>query len=42
MSFLAWIDFDQADRDRTRRIMDLFDSEDSRDELRNARKLVMP
>tara|TARA_R110002051_G_scaffold236876_1_gene297948 strand:- start:152 stop:1321 length:1170 start_codon:yes stop_codon:yes gene_type:complete len=33
MSFLAWIDFDQADRDRTRRIMDLFDSEDSRDEL---------
>ena len=33
MSFLAWIDFDQADRDRTRRIMDLFDKEDSRDEL---------
>ncbi len=33
MSFLAWIDFDQADRDRTRRIMDLFDAEDSRDEL---------
>ncbi len=33
MSFLAWIDFDQADRDRTRRIMDLFKSEDSRDEL---------
>jgi hypothetical protein len=33
MSFLAWIDFDQADRDRTRRIMDLFDSEESRDEL---------
>lgn len=24
MSFLAWIDFDQADGDRTRRIMDLF------------------
>ncbi len=33
MSFLAWIDFDQADRDRARRIMDLFDSEESRDEL---------
>lgn len=33
MSFLAWIDFDQADRDRTRRIMDLFGTEDSRDEL---------
>lgn len=33
MSFLAWIDFDQADRDRTRRIMDLFDNEDTRDEL---------
>lgn len=24
MSFLAWIDVDQADRDRTRRISDLF------------------
>lgn len=33
MSFLAWIDFDQADRDRTRRILDLFNNEDSRDEL---------
>jgi hypothetical protein len=33
MSFLAWIDFDQADRDRTRRLMDLFGQEDSRDEL---------
>ncbi len=33
MSFLAWIDFDQADRDRTRRIMDLFDQKSSRDEL---------
>ncbi|MDZ4312062.1 MAG: DUF6361 family protein [Cypionkella sp.] len=33
MSFLAWIDFDQADRDRTRRIMDLFGTEESRDEL---------
>ncbi len=33
MSFLAWIDFDQADRDRARRIMDLFGTEDARDEL---------
>lgn len=33
MSFFAWIDFDQNDRDRMRRIMDLFDNEDSRDEL---------
>lgn len=33
MSFLAWIDFDQADRDRARRIMDLFGIEESRDEL---------
>ena len=33
MSFLAWIDFDQADRDRARRIMDLFGQEDTRDEL---------
>ena len=33
MSFFAWVDFDQADRDRTRRIMDLFDQKDSRDEL---------
>lgn len=33
MSFLAWIDFDQADRDRTRRILDLFDQKESRDEL---------
>jgi len=32
-AFLAWIDFDQADRDRTRRIMDLFGEEDTRDEL---------
>ena len=29
MSFLAWIDFDQADRDRIRRIMDLFAQEDT-------------
>ncbi|MBJ2152657.1 DUF6361 family protein [Paracoccus sp. IB05] len=33
MSFFGWVDFDQADRDRTRRIMDLFGAEDSRDEL---------
>lgn len=33
MSFIAWIDFDQAERDRARRIMDLFGTEDSRDEL---------
>ena len=33
MSFLAWIDFDQVDRERTHRIMDLFREEDARDEL---------
>lgn len=34
MSALAWIDFDQNDRDRMRRIMDdLFDKKDARDEL---------
>lgn len=33
MSALAWIDFDQTDRERARRIMDLFGVEDSRDEL---------
>lgn len=33
MSALAWIDFDQTDRDRARRIMDLFGVEVSRDEL---------
>lgn len=33
MSALAWIDFDQTDRDRVRRIMDLFGVEESRDEL---------
>ncbi len=33
MSFLAWIDFDQTDRERTHRIMDLFAEEDARDEL---------
>lgn len=33
MSALSWIDFDQADRDRTRRIMDLFSEKEARDEL---------
>lgn len=33
MSALAWIDFDQTDRDRARRIMDLFKEQDTRDEL---------
>lgn len=33
MSFLAWIDFDQADRERTHRIIDLFKEPDARDEL---------
>jgi hypothetical protein len=33
MSTLSWIDFDQADRDRTRRIMDLFNEKEARDEL---------
>lgn len=33
MAGLAWLDFDQADRDRTRRIIDLFDEKDTRDEL---------
>lgn len=33
MSSLSWIDFDQADRDRTRRIMDLFSEKQARDEL---------
>ena len=33
MSFLAWIDFDHADRTRARQIMDLFDEKDTRDEL---------
>ena len=33
MSALAWIDFDQTDRDRARRIMDLFGIEEARDEL---------
>lgn len=33
MSSLSWIDFDQADRDRTRRIMDLFGEKQARDEL---------
>lgn len=33
MSALSWIDFDQADRDRTRRVMDLFSEKEARDEL---------
>ena len=33
MSALAWIDFDQTDRDRARRIMDLFGIAEARDEL---------
>jgi hypothetical protein len=33
MSFLAWIDFDQTDRECAHRIMDLFGDEDARDEL---------
>ena len=32
MSFVAWIDFDQADRERTRKIMDLFEIEGTHDE----------
>lgn len=32
-SFLAWIDFDRADRERTHRIMDLFREEEARDGL---------
>ena len=33
MSSLAWIDFDEAERQRARRIMDLFQESESRDEL---------
>lgn len=33
MSFLAWIDFDEADRQRARRIMALFNESVARDEL---------
>ena len=33
MSFLSWIDFDEADRRRVRRIMALFDESEARDEL---------
>jgi len=33
MSFLAWVDFDHADRTRVRQIMDLFAEKDTRDEL---------
>ncbi|MEQ9241575.1 hypothetical protein [Roseovarius indicus] len=40
MSFLARIDFGQVDQDRTHRIMDIFDSEESRDELEGCHKPV--
>lgn len=33
MSSLSWIDFDEVERQRARRIMELFDEKDSRDEL---------
>ena len=33
MSSLAWIDFDEAERQRTQRIMALFQERESRDEL---------
>src|SRR3546814_13724285 len=33
MSSLAWIDFDEAERQRAQRIMALFQERDSRDEL---------
>ena len=33
MSFLSWIDFDETDRQRVRRIMALFDESEARDEL---------
>jgi hypothetical protein len=33
MSFLAWIDFDEAERQRAQRIMALFQERESRDEL---------
>ena len=33
MSFLSWIDFDEADRQRARRIMALFEESEARDEL---------
>lgn len=33
MSSLAWIDFDEAERQRAQRIMDMFNERDTRDEL---------
>ena len=33
MSSLAWIDFDEAERERAQRIMALFQERESRDEL---------
>ena len=33
MSSLAWIDFDEAERQRVQRIMEFFKERDSRDEL---------
>src|SRR5436190_23477307 len=33
MSSLSWIDFDEAERERNRRILALFNEKDSRDEL---------
>ena len=33
MSSLAWIDFDEAERQRAQRIMALFQEKESRDEL---------
>jgi hypothetical protein len=32
-SAIGWIDFDEAERDRAQRLMDLFREQDSRDEL---------
>lgn len=33
MSSLAWIDFDEAERQRAQRIMELFQERETRDEL---------
>src|SRR5438045_764234 len=32
-SAIAWVDFDEVERDRARRLMDLFREQESRDEL---------
>lgn len=32
-SAIGWIDFDESERDRAQRLMDLFREQDSRDEL---------